>query len=308
MGDTNPGQRPPPAGAEKGAEKSIWPLMGLQLVVWGSYATVAKFALTGLDVWQFQSLSFGVATLAMAIVFFAGGGARKLKATPPKTLLKLAGAGVVSFLYYLLYAIALRLTTAVEAAILNYTFPVFILLLAWPVNRERLTVKGVLAVLVGFAGTVVVVAGSSPGQAPTRLAGVLCALGAAVCWGLFTNLGKRLKTDVNLNNMVYIFTGFILAALGLLVFSRPVVPPLGAGLGAVANGLLSFVVGYSLWFRIVRRVPMALAASMSFVTPFVTLLFISLFLGERIALRQWLGLAVILCGLLLQNLRPQRRP
>lgn len=282
-------------------------LMGFLLLVWGSYAAIAKIALNDLDVWQYQFFSFGIGALALFIYMLAKKKLKLLLCLTRKQLIPVVIAGVISYEYYLLYSFALHFTSALEASILNYTFPVFILLLSFPINRERLTVKSVIAILVGLAGAAIVILGQ-PDSTPqrNRILGDILALCGAFCWGLFSNLGKRIKTDTETSNFIYVSTGFVLSAVGLAAFSAPLVPSLPAFTGVFLNGILSLMVGYTLWFRIVKRAPMALVASMSFITPFINLLFISLLLKESIHLQHILGLCVILIGLFIQNFKSKK--
>ncbi len=277
-------------------------LMGVQLVLWGSYAAVSKLVLGSMAVWPFQCYSFGIAFAALAVPYFAKGGWSRLRKLGAKNLLCLCAIAVPSFLYYFFYATALSLTGAVEASVLNYTFPVFVLLLAWPVCGERPAPRGVLAVLLGLAGAVIVLLGGGGGLGGFVNAGALCALCGAVCWGLFSNLGRRAPADAQTANLIYMGVGFLLSLCGMLAFSQFEAPVGGDLLCLVWNGAFSLAAGYWVWFRVLDVAPAALAANLSFITPFANLLFIACLLHEPIRWQHWAGLAVILLGVLLQAL------
>ena len=89
-------------------------LMGIQLVLWGSYAAVSKLVLGSMAVWPFQCYSFGIAFAALAVPYFVKGGWAHLRKLGAKKLLCLCAIAVPSFLYYFFYATALSLTGAVE--------------------------------------------------------------------------------------------------------------------------------------------------------------------------------------------------
>lgn len=277
-------------------------LMGIQLILWGSYAAVSKLVLSEMSVWTFQCYSFGIAFTALGIPYLIKGGWARLRSVGLKQIGLLCAMAIPSFLYYFCYTTALSLTGAVEASVLNYTFPVFILLLAWPVCGERPTRRGLFTVLLGLAGAVIVLAGNGTGLDGFFNPGALCALLGAFFWGLFSNLERRTTVDGETANLIYMACGFVLSFAGMMLFSKPEPVQEKDILCLLWNGVFSLAAGYQIWFRILQITPAALAANLSFVTPFVNLLFISCILHEPIRLNHWLGLALILLAVVIQAL------
>jgi drug/metabolite transporter (DMT)-like permease len=234
------------------------------------------------------------------VIFFAGGGYQKLRKLHVKDIAVLAAVSLPSFLYYIFYSSALSRCSAVQASLLNYTFPIFIFLLSWPINGEKPTVRSLIAVLAGFVGVAVLLGFDFTAQ-QSQITGSALALLAAFCWGLFSNLGKWVRQDVETANFFYILFGFIYSLIGLFIFSSPALLPPQSLFGAAWNGVFSFAIGYALWFRIIRTAPLSLAANLSFIAPFVNLLFIALLLHEPIGLRQVAGLCVIMAGVFFQG-------
>ena len=66
---------------------------------------------------------------------------------------------------------------------------------------------------------------------------------------------------------------------------------------------MNFCVSYFLWFKALRTAKASFVASMSFITPFATLLFIALLLHEPITPANLIGLAIIVFGVAVQNLK-----
>lgn len=76
-------------------------LMGVQLVLWGSYAAVSKLVLGSMAVWPFQCYSFGIAFAALAVPYFAKGGWSRLrKPGGKKPALPVRDCGAVLLYYF----------------------------------------------------------------------------------------------------------------------------------------------------------------------------------------------------------------
>jgi drug/metabolite transporter (DMT)-like permease len=97
------------------------------------------------------------------------------------------------FGYHFLLFIALRVAPAVEANLVNYLWPLFIVVLA-PLFLRGLTLRPahVLAALVAFAGAAIAILGARDGVGAGGWSwGYLLALGAAFIWASYSLLTQR---------------------------------------------------------------------------------------------------------------------
>ena len=111
---------------------------------------------------------------------------------PPATL----ALGVYGLfgLHFLLF-IALRHAPAVEANLVNYLWPLFMVVLA-PLFLKNMHLRGVhvAAALLGFAGAAIAILGAREGAAGGGWSwGYLPALGSAFIWASYSLLTKRVK-------------------------------------------------------------------------------------------------------------------
>jgi drug/metabolite transporter (DMT)-like permease len=119
--------------------------------------------------------------------------------------------GVLSlFGYHFLLFIALRLAPAVEVNLINYLWPLFLVVLA-PLYLPgmRLRAMHLIAAAMGFIGAIIAIWGAQSGQAATTahpLVGYLLALSAACAWANYSLQTKRLASQGR---------GFPTAAIGL---------------------------------------------------------------------------------------------
>ncbi|MFB9326527.1 DMT family transporter [Paenibacillus aurantiacus] len=279
-------------------------LMPILLLMWGSVAAVSKLLLGRLDSYQLLFYMYGIGATVFAAFVLIGGGLSAMRRWTAEAWLILAACGLFSFLYDFLYFKALERIPAVEASMLNYLFPIFIVLLALPMNREKPTGGTVIAVLMGLAGTWLLMTGGNPAQLHfTDLAGDLYAIGAAISWGVFTNLLKWNKQDAALSIFAIACFALLLSVCALVTNSGFAWPEKADFYGALWLAMSNVVLGFILYARALRHSPATLIANFTFFTPVVTLLFIFLLLGEPLTITDGLAALLILLSVPAGRLR-----
>ena len=104
----------------------------------------------------------------------------------------LVGVGGL-FGYHALYFISLRYAPPAEAGLVNYLWPLLIVLFSALLPGERLAAHHVVGALLGLAGTVLLFAGRGlSGSLLTYLPGLSAAFAAAFIWGAYSVLSRRL--------------------------------------------------------------------------------------------------------------------
>ncbi|MDB5625966.1 MAG: protein of unknown function transrane, partial [Tardiphaga sp.] len=105
----------------------------------------------------------------------------------------LVGVGGL-FGYHALYFLALRLAPPAEAGLLNYLWPLLIVLFSSLLPGEQLERHHVIGALLGLIGTVLLLAGNIDLMATrTQVAGFAAALAAAFVWASYSVMSRRLK-------------------------------------------------------------------------------------------------------------------
>ena len=229
-------------------------------------ATAAGFGAAGL--WALLGL-FTVATgpvppfQLLAMTFALGGGlglaswiGRPGRAAALRQPVRVWALGIGGlFGYHALYFAALKLAPPAEAGLVNYLWPLLIVLFSATLPGERLRRAHVAGALLGFAGVLALVFGRG-GLAvrAEHVPGYACALAAAFVWAGYSVLSRRaasVPTDA--------VTGFCLttAALGLachVAFERTVWPETSIQWLAIgASGLGPVGAAFYLWDVGVKR-------------------------------------------------------
>jgi drug/metabolite transporter (DMT)-like permease len=228
---------------------------------------------------------------------------------PLRVRLRLWAIGSVFVLNSIAYFRALEQIPASVTALVLYTYPVIVALLAAFAGVERLRWRALLATLGAFAGCALT-AGGAPAGAPLRLSGVAWALAAALVYASYIVLSSRFGTGVSARVLALhlaqaaavLCVAFAAADGGL---SLPLDP---RGLLAVAGiAVVSTVVAMTAFLAGMALVGPTRASVLRSLEVVVTLVLAFLFLGERLGPWQWAGAALILGAVAFQSLGALRR-
>ena len=275
----------------------------LTVFIWSTMAAGAKLLLTDIPNLETLAVSGLFAFLSLLLINIKTGTIQTLGRYSGKDYAIMAGLGFLGlFLYSALYYYGLTQLTSQEACILNYLWPIMLVLFSAIILKERITAGTWVAMLFSFLGVVILSAGggsSAGGMAPLGVAA--CVL-AAACYGLFSVLNKKADYDQNIAMMViWLVVAVCSAALGLA--TEAWVPLTGAHwLGMLWLGVVVDAVAYLLWALALNGAThTGSIANLAYLTPFLSLIVSAVLLQERIRLRALIALVFIIGGILLQN-------
>ncbi|MEI8254220.1 MAG: DMT family transporter [Deltaproteobacteria bacterium] len=194
--------------------------------------------------------------LVMAITLTTGGllSAPRWRAwrVPPRTLaLGLYGL----FAYHFCLFVALRRAPAVEANLINYLWPLLLVLLAPAVlPGTRLAARHVVGGLVGCAGAMLVIAGRSAATGGTgHVDGYLFALAAAVIWATYSLLCKRVAPFPTAAVGLFCLLAGVLSLGCHVALDDRYVPTAGEWLRLAVLGLGPLGAAFYLWDAALKR-------------------------------------------------------
>ena len=281
----------------------------LTVSIWATMATVVKLILTDIPNLQALSVSSFFAAAFLLLLNLKSGAIKQLKRYTIKDYAIMAGLGFLGlFLYSALYYYGLAQLSAQEACILNYLWPIMLVLCSCIVLKEKFTLTKGFAMVCSFAGIVILSLGGERGAGGNAVLGMGACILAAVCYGLFSVLNKKADYDQNIAMMVmWLVVAVCAAALGLVTEEwKPIVGMQWIGmlwLGVVIDG-----VAYLLWALSLKGVEnTAKIANLAYLTPFLSLIISAVVLKEQITPRAVVALVFIVGGILLQSFWDTRR-
>jgi drug/metabolite transporter (DMT)-like permease len=157
---------------------------------------------------------------------------------------------------------------------------------------------------ISYGGVLVIASGGEIGSlAEGTLSGVLFALASTLAWAGYWTAGA--KSALPSAAALFLHSVFSLPWITLacvLFSSLPVQLPLAAVLPAVYVGLFEMSIPFLLWMNALRSsASAAQTGSLAFFSPFLSLCWIALVLGEAVAPATVAGLCCIIGGALLQR-------
>jgi drug/metabolite transporter (DMT)-like permease len=167
-------------------------LIGLTAILMWSLLAVLTVATGKIPAFQLAAMTFAIGALVGSLTWIGRPDAiRTLRQAP---LAWIVGVGGL-FGYHALYFLALRLAPPAEAGLLNYLWPLLIVLFSSALPGERLAPHHIMGALLGLAGTVLLFTGNSmSGFAPGQLPGLLAAFVAAFVWATYSVMSRKLKS------------------------------------------------------------------------------------------------------------------
>ena len=269
---------------------------------WSTTTTVSKLLLHSISTMQVLAVSSVFATLFLLMVNVFKGNLKQLKSYRPRDYLVLAGVGFLGmFLYRMLLFFGVARMLASQAMIVNYLWPIMAVLASCVILREKLTVRKAIAVVMSFLGVVIVTTGgNAAGLSGSDLTGTVLVAVAAVFYGLFVAINKRLQYDSFVSMMFYNAVAAICAILGTLFSGETLLLTLSQNLGLVWVGVCNTAIGFVAWDLAMKTGDTAKVANLAYITPFLSLVVAYFLLGDPITIWSVGGLTVIVAGILLQ--------
>src|SRR6267143_3900659 len=166
-------------------------LIGLTAILMWSLLAALTVATGKIPAFQLAAMTFAIGALVGSLTWIGRPDAVRALWQPP--LAWIVGVGGL-FGYHALYFLALRFAPPAEAGLLNYLWPLLIVLFSSLLPGERLAPHHIIGALLGLAGTVLLLAGNVNGFAPSQIPGLIAAFVAAFVWAAYSVMSRKLKS------------------------------------------------------------------------------------------------------------------
>jgi drug/metabolite transporter (DMT)-like permease len=278
--------------------------------IWGGMYVVSKAVLDIIPPFTLLSLRLILGALCLFLILVAQRGATLSRRIIFQTLL----VGFIGYGISLGFQFTgTKLSTASNAALVTSASPIFILLFGVWLLRERVSLGRILALLLASLGVLAVVDPRTLMFGGEEVVGNVILIGAALTWGLYSVLIKRLTQHAStLEVSLYAFVGGLPLSMTSAVFERDLIlwhAINGAViLGVLYLGIISTALAMYLWNSALARLDAGIVSLLFFAQPLVGASLGVIFLDEALDMGFWVGAALIAAGLILAAREQRGKP
>lgn len=274
--------------------------VGTAASIWGTLGLFAKILYA--EGVSFEALvavraSLGWAAMLLFVLLRRGAGSLRVVRRDLLFLFPLGILGIGAF--YWLYFFTVRESTVGTAAILLYSSPAFVALLAWIFLKETLGLLRLLALTLTFGGIFLVVGGYDPGTLEVSPLVLTAGLLSGLTYGLYSIFGKPMAGHLEPAVILSYALGF--GSLLLVLAALPTFYTL-VGLSSRSYALLFMLavvhtaLAFGLYTVGLKRLDAGQAAIVATVEPVVAGAIGVVLLGEKLTALKVVGALLVLAG------------
>lgn len=250
-------------------------LVGLTAIVMWSLLAALTVATGRVPPFQLLAMTFAIGACVGPLTWLWRPSAMRALRQP--LLVWLVGIGGL-FGYHALYFLALRLAPPAEAGLLNYLWPLLIVLLSSLLPGERLAPHHIVGAVLGFAGTILLFVGNgSTAPNPAHIPGFIAAFVAAFVWAGYSVMSRKLAAVPTDAVAGFCLATAALAAICHFILETTIWPETAMQwLAIVALGIGPVGIAFFVWDIGMKRGDIRVLGAASYATPVLSTAFLIL--------------------------------
>jgi len=276
----------------------------LAVLFWSTIASAFNLTLRHMHYMRLLLYASAVTIIVLFVILIISNKTRLLTQCSIQEYARSALLGFLNpFLYYAILLKAYSMIPAQEAGVLNYTWPLMLVLLSIPLLKQRPGVMSIVAIVISFAGVCIIgTRGNLVSLQFNNTPGVLLAAGSSVIWALFWIFNVKDNRDETVKLFMNFVFGFVFILAANLILFRSIPIQFKGLAGAVYIGLFEMGITFVLWLSALKySATTAKVSNLIFLSPFISLFFIRVLVGETILVSTVVGLIFIISGIILQQ-------
>lgn len=250
-------------------------LIGFTAILMWSLLALLTAASGAVPPFQLAAMTFSIGGLMGAASWIFRRGAISALRQP----LEVWALGIFGlFGYHALYFFALRLAPPAESGLINYLWPLLIVLFSAFLPGEGLRTHHILGAVLGLIGTIVLVAGRAQlGFAPEYIPGYCAAFVAAFVWAIYSVMSRRFAAVPTDAVVGFCLVTAVLGAIFHLIFETTTWPSSnGEWLAVLALGLGPVGAAFYVWDVGMKRGDIRVLGAASYAAPVLSTMFLVL--------------------------------
>jgi len=212
------------------------------------------------------------------------------------------------FAYYVVLFKAYELLRAQEAGVLNYSWPIVLVVLSALFLSQKITGRDWVAIGISFLALIIISTEGKPWTMQfTHPTGVLLAVSSAFLWASYWILNVRDTREAIQKIASNMLFGLLYISVFLNLSGSWQLPKPQALTASLYIGFFEMGIGFVLWLTALGHAEnTAKISNLVFLSPFMALFWIYLLVGEKILPSTVIGLACIIGSIFIQQRRPKQ--
>lgn len=278
---------------------------------WSTVATAFKLSLAHIDLFQLLLYATITSTILLGSLLIWQGTFRHVFSYTYRQYMRSLIAGILNpFLYYLILFKAYDLLPAQVAQPINYTWAITLTVLSVIILKQQISAMDVIAGLICYAGVLVIsTQGNLTTMSNVQPLGVALALASTLIWAsywIYNITDDRDPIAAMFLNFLFALPMILICCLLFSTFSLSSIYLLS---GPVYVGIFEMGLAFVCWSLALKLADnTSKVSNLIFISPFLSLWLIHTLVGEEIYFTTYIGLILIISGLVVQRLGDRRTP
>ncbi len=275
----------------------------LSVLIWSTVASAFKISLKYLDFLYLLLVSSLTALIILFFILILQKKTKFFKNLKTNDYIRALILGFLNpFLYYTVLFKAYSLLKAQEAQPLNYTWAIVLSILSVIILKQKIKIGHFIGLIIGFIGVFIIATEGKIKELNFKNPfGVFLALSSSIIWAIYWIYNLKDKKDEVLKLFLNFLFGFPFILITYLIFSTKIYSLKGI-LGSIYVGLFEMGITFIFWLKAIKYAERTSDISiLIYFSPFLSLLFIRTFVGEKILISTIIGLLFIIGGVLIQK-------
>jgi|YNPMSStandDraft_1061717.scaffolds.fasta_scaffold00801_17 drug/metabolite transporter (DMT)-like permease len=273
------------------------------VLFWSTVATSFKIALK--DLHYIQVLT--IATYTSTFIFFFTLIIKKnfyetFSISTKKWFFSAISGFLNPFLYYIVLLKAYSILPAYMAQPLNYTWPVVLTIMSAWLLKQKLSFLSIVAFIFSLVGVFFISLSKNNTQSAINIFGILLATCSSIIWSLYWIINIKDKRDVISKMFLNFLFGSIYLSILILFVDLPTINYKISFLAAIYIGFFEMGITFLLWLTALKKAIRTDKISIYiFLSPIISLFFISTILKENISTFAIIGFLFIISGIIISK-------
>lgn len=279
------------------------------IILWAMIPPAAKIAQSSLDNHQFLFWSSLISFLCLFSTAIFYKKVHTIQKYSKKDWFNVIVLGLLgTYIYYLFLYLGYKEAKGLEVLVIQYTWPILIVVFSLFLLKEKLTIKKTIALVLGFLGVIVVLTkGDFSNIHVDNFAVILLVFLGASSFALFSVLSKKIHLEPIALTSMYFLSATVASLFSMLYFSSFAMPNLNELFPILLNGVLLNGFSYLLWLNALKMTEASYLAPFVFITPVLSAIYLIILFDEPIEFAYIFGLVCVVVAGVINSIKSRKK-